>query len=688
MAAQSTWPAPTPRCASSGLQRDQQTPRNPDAVQRRRGQVRRPPSQGERRRGLRNQKHPDCHARPLSVHCPPPLGEAVRRIGQAASDTVGAFMVSTSHGVRRHGGLRWLAHATLLLRAALLAGAALFVGGCATAPATATATTAAAATALTAQATFTPLPTPGRAVAVRIQARTAAGQPLAGAVIALRATGPAPETGPSAPVAKTATKEAAAGTYDAAAVTFPAAGMWQLLVDIQVGTAKQTVAVAVEVTCQGSGKAGGTCCADVACEPGLFCVNTACAEKRGSVGTPCVVAADCDSALCTSGLCEAKPTCTDGKANGKETGTDCGGATDSGCAACPVGQGCGIAADCLGGSCSASKCVHPGALLGTGGNVTWTPILTQGLKNPGDLAFHPTVPDQLWVTSQADDALVVVLDTGKPSQSFKKYIDGSHHFLEEVVAISFGDAGTFGTCGESDNRYNGAGNPNEFMGPTMWPSALSDFDTYGPNAASVHLDMLHNTSYCMGIAAAGANTFYVFNGQKGTIDWYDFKIPHPHGTDDHSDGLKRRYTGVDVVRVPGVLSDLVFDMATKALYVADTGHGAIVRLFPEQAKAGKSITTWQNEKNMQLLDNTPWETAAHPAAGLVHPSGLLLHGGFLYVSDNATGKLHAFRTATGAHVNELDSGFGKGALGGLAAGADGRLYLVHRTKGKVLRLDP
>ncbi|MCI0569469.1 MAG: hypothetical protein L0Y66_01840 [Myxococcaceae bacterium] len=49
----------------------------------------------------------------------------------------------------------------------------------------------------------------------------------------------------------------------------------------------------------------------------------------------------------------AEPTCTDGASNGDETGTDCGGPT---CGACPDGQGCSQAGDCLSGACVSGVC--------------------------------------------------------------------------------------------------------------------------------------------------------------------------------------------------------------------------------------------------------------------------------------------------------------------------------------------
>ena len=69
------------------------------------------------------------------------------------------------------------------------------------------------------------------------------------------------------------------------------------------------------------------------------------------VGLVCKIGADCKSLSCKNGLCIAN-TCSDTIKNGTETGKDCGGA---GCGACPTGEGCGKAADCVSLVCSAAK---------------------------------------------------------------------------------------------------------------------------------------------------------------------------------------------------------------------------------------------------------------------------------------------------------------------------------------------
>jgi hypothetical protein len=77
-------------------------------------------------------------------------------------------------------------------------------------------------------------------------------------------------------------------------------------------------------------------------------------------GKKCLVGADCLDKVCTGNVCQAA-SCSDGVKNGTETGVDCGG----NCAllavpqACPSGDTCYTATDCLSGECnSGNVCVQ------------------------------------------------------------------------------------------------------------------------------------------------------------------------------------------------------------------------------------------------------------------------------------------------------------------------------------------
>jgi hypothetical protein len=348
---------------------------------------------------------------------------------------------------------------------------------------------------------------------------------------------------------------------------------------------------------------------------------------------------------------------------------------------CQNGASCAVSADCASGICDGLVCKAPGWLLGDGGVAKWTTILAQGLDKPEALAFNPMTPDEMWIANAGDHSLTLLNISSGDTQNF---VDDEAHFLEAVDAISFSDNGTFATCGDTRNDYDGSKPSNDFMGPVLWPGGVDAFDQFGPDASKVHLDMMHDTPWCMGIAASSGNMYYVFNGVHGTIDWYDFGKPHANGGTNHTDGAKKRFNGMNLKRVAGVPSHLVFDAESGLLYVADTGNARIVRLDTMTGTAKGGTQTWGDE--VKVVFETGETMDELVVDGLTQPSGLLLYRGFLYTSDAATGVLHAY-DLDGNEVRQLDSGLGAGVLAGIAAGADGGMYVVDRKKNRVLRLD-
>ena len=72
-------------------------------------------------------------------------------------------------------------------------------------------------------------------------------------------------------------------------------------------------------------------------------------------GKACNQAADCDSGVCTGGVCQAAQ-CNDGVQNGTESAVDCGGPS---CPDCQPGQSCDDGGDCNSGVCSGNVCQTP-----------------------------------------------------------------------------------------------------------------------------------------------------------------------------------------------------------------------------------------------------------------------------------------------------------------------------------------
>ncbi|HAN32350.1 MAG TPA: hypothetical protein DCQ06_12215, partial [Myxococcales bacterium] len=367
-----------------------------------------------------------------------------------------------------------------------------------------------------------------------------------------------------------------AGQFLTHDLLLPTEGAHKVEIEISVDGAKETWEASLTASCSQDGGLNAPCCGPNACGANLVCVYGACASALAATDGRCHEGVECASGVCTDGICQA-PTCTDGVKNGEELGVDCGTKCAVGC---PSGTPCVVDTDCDTGFCAMGRCpAKPGELIGpiedTTVSPTVTQILSQSMTAPNDLAFSTLDNNQLWVVDMAKDSFVIIFGAGQDGQSHQVILDKSQHFMERVTSISFADEPSFGTCGDTRNDYGGMANPNNFMGPVQWPSNINDYSGK-QSAHQVHWDMLHSSPYCMGIASAGGTTYYVFNGYDNSIDWYDFKEPHCPGCDDHSDGVKRRFSGVSVKRVKGVPSNLEHDGANKLLYVADTGNARVL----------------------------------------------------------------------------------------------------------------
>jgi DNA-binding beta-propeller fold protein YncE len=330
-------------------------------------------------------------------------------------------------------------------------------------------------------------------------------------------------------------------------------------------------------------------------------------------------------------------------------------------------------------------------------SVTFT-VIAEGLKNPTDLAFNPRVSGELWIVNHGNNEMVIVHDAPTDERRFERRLDaGRDHFLDQPNAIAFGadpttfgSVGTFGTCGESRNARGSQdpNMPNDFMGPVLWTSDLSVFAKKNPARLGSHIDMLHSSPQCMGMTHERDNVYWVFGGQSNSIQRYDFAKDHNVGQDDHTDGSIAWYAQGQFARKEGIPSHLAFRAEDSMVYIADTGNSRIAKLDTTSGKRAKTAPQKETLVESSLMDDTVVvEDVVGKAEGVLQePSGLELRGNLIYVSDNATSKIHAF-SLVGAPVNYLDTGLAAGALGGMAFGPDGKLYIVDMIEGRVLRID-
>lgn len=324
------------------------------------------------------------------------------------------------------------------------------------------------------------------------------------------------------------------------------------------------------------------------------------------------------------------------------------------------------------------------------------------------LAFNPEVPGELWVTlrqprsnalctqeatqsAQAACAalrgqIAIISEADSDSPSIRTERDGNAwHFMRRPTSIAFGDHGTLATCGEA-RTANYEDDRIDFHGPVLWSSNPAIFGVPpldGQNGT--HLDMLHSTPFCMGIAHERDNVYWAFNGQLGALDRYDFKHPHVVGGDDHTDGELLRYVEGELQRLPEVPSHLVLDRERGLLYVADTGNARVMRLDTRSGRLGAEVLEYDGMQLHRRMDGAELKSWIDPGQ-LERPSGVVIHRGLLLVTDNASGKIHAFDQHA-QELRALDTGLGAGALSGLAVGPDEKLYLSDLRTGQIFRID-
>ena len=131
---------------------------------------------------------------------------------------------------------------------------------------------------------------------------------------------------------------------------------------------------------------------------------------------------------------------------------------------------------------------------------------------------------------------------------------------------------------------------------------------------------------------------------------------------------------------------MVYDDEEGILYVADTGTSRVLKIDTKGSVGAGYIDSWFQDGVFTEYTGSTVEVVVG-ADVMSKPSGLALHDGILYVSDNATGTLFAFDT-DGFELARQTSNLGQGALGGITIGPDGMLYMVAISQNQVVRLEP
>jgi len=350
------------------------------------------------------------------------------------------------------------------------------------------------------------------------------------------------------------------------------------------------------------------------------------------------------------------------------------------------------------------------AQFGTGFDEVVVVDSSDGLFDPRDLEFHPGRVNELWIANRGDDSMTIVHNTGLNNQTSETREDSnSNHFLEEVSAIAFGAYHPefdwqWGSAQETQNTYCGlAATPNQFMGPTLWPSSLAHYAVENQNNGNgllgSHIDMNHESPDGMGIAHDSGNAYWYFDGYYGELVYYDFQLDHDTGQDYHSDAIIHRYSEIELTRAGGIPGHMILDKQTGILYIADTGTNRILwvntddtstnvqNILDPNWRNNPSSTQKEDLQEYSRITGVEWGVLD---SGLSRPSGIALDGDTLFVSQNGNGKIVAYdlakdgKSATEIETIQTSATF----IMGLEIGPEGNLYYVDNGKDQVVRIDP
>lgn len=308
------------------------------------------------------------------------------------------------------------------------------------------------------------------------------------------------------------------------------------------------------------------------------------------------------------------------------------------------------------------------------------------LNKPQDLDFHPTRQNELWVINkdieQTGGSTLTISNAGSGNQSIEFRRDGNAwHFMALPSAMAFSENGNFSTTADilDANRQGGT-----FTGPSLWSSDMNIYAKPSGGNGS-HLDMLHGSPFCMGIASEKDNVFWVFDGYHGHLVRYDFQDDHGPGNDFHGDAKVHRFTEVKLKRNGDIPCHMVLDAAKKWLYIIDGGNQRILRVnIKTGTKKGElQLINEQLEEHWQM---TGMETEVLSINGVINPTGIDIRDNRLFISDYDNGNIIAWNVDTKEEMGRIKTG-AKG-ISGIKISPDGKLWYVNALNNELSFIQP
>lgn len=328
------------------------------------------------------------------------------------------------------------------------------------------------------------------------------------------------------------------------------------------------------------------------------------------------------------------------------------------------------------------------------GNINKKVIVNSGhqVQYPTDVDFNPQVPGQLWVLNhglETGGTTITIDNPGTTAQLNDYRRDGAAgHFMVYASALAFGDT-TWATAQDyfNANRAFFGG----WCGPSLWPSDMSVYAIYGNppsgGANGSHYDMVHQSPYSSGIAHEKDLTYWVNDGEYGSISKYDFGVAHIAGGADHSDGKVYRYVDVPYEMNAGIPAHMVIQ--GNWIYYINPGTKSVNRLDITTGTKGKSLAPTSNggEQLAEFVEMNGGIWEQFITEGLVSPSGIDIQGDYMIVSDNANGSILLYNISTDSPVLVTTLQTDALSIMGVKFDAEGDIYYVDNLGHEVVKLE-